>query len=100
VLSDHRYGSVSAPAYAVIFILGVAALALEETTNGRSWGVLALAGLVVMIDCAIDLRRPSVSTPIRTSQVTRTLNAVAGIIIGAVFIVLGVLAAAGTITFN
>lgn len=95
-----RRGGVSAPAYGVMVVLGVGGLLFEDATNGRSWGVFALAGLVVIVDCLIYLRRPSVSAPRRTDEVARPLSAIAGIVVGAVFVVLGVLAAAGTITFQ
>ncbi len=94
-----RHGGVSAPAYGIMFVLGVGGFLLEDATDGRSWGALALAGLVAIVDCVIYLRQPSVSAPRRTDEIARPLTAIAGILIGAVFVVLGVLAAAGTISF-
>lgn len=80
-----------------MLVCGVVGVALSETTDGRSWAVLAPAGLIAMGDCYLDLRRKRDPGARFTGNVLGPLNAVAGLHVGLAFFVIGVLVGLGVI---
>ena len=62
--------------------------------------MLALGGVVAVVDCAIYFRQPSVRAPKNSDEIDRPLSAIAGMVAGGAFIVVGVLAALGVLTFE
>lgn len=99
VSTRSRYGGLSLRAYAATAILGGVAFALKGPTDGRSFGVLALAGAVAIADCIVYFRRPEVRAPKTSAAVEAPLNALAGMAAGVAFVVLGILAAVGIVRF-
>lgn len=95
-----RVSGLSVAAYAAIAGVGVVAFALRDATEGRSFGLLALAGCIAIADCIRYFRRGGVSTPKTSDEVAAPLNAIAGIAAGIAFVVLGVLAATGVVRFE
>jgi hypothetical protein len=89
---------VYARAYAAMLVIGLAIVLLEDATDGRSWGLLAVAGLIAVADSVLYLRRSDVGSPKRTHEVARPLTAIAGIVVGTAFVILGALVALGLIT--
>ncbi len=94
-----RYGGVSVPVFVALLVLHGVAVALKGVTDGRSFGVLAIMGLLVIADCLRYLRRGDVRAP-ASDAVGRPLTAIAGIAAGGAFVVLGVLAALRVIEFD
>lgn len=92
-----RRGGLSVPAYVVMLVVVAVGYLLEEPTNGRSWGVLAVGGVVVIVDILLYVRRSSVREPEQPGEPGRALLALAGMAAGAFFIVMGVLTATGTV---
>ena len=80
-----------------MLVILLAIVLLDGPSNGRSWGLLAVAGVIGIADCAAYMRRPDVAAPTAVEGVRRPLEAIAGILVGAAFVVLGVLAGLGVI---
>jgi len=87
-----RRNGVSLPVYLLMLVLAVVAFLLDDATNGRSWGLIAVIGVVAIIDYLVYVRRPSVNA----HPVSHIVTMVGGV----GFIVMGVLAATGTIEIN
>jgi len=96
ITSGRRIQGVSAPVWVVMLLLALVGITLARPTDGRSWAVLAPVGLVAVVDCLLELRRHRVAG----TDVDRAFTpvfALAGILAGLAFIVVGVLVAAGVI---
>ena len=98
--TSSRYGGLTARAYLATAVLGGSAIALKGPTDGRSFGLLAVIGAIVIVECIAYFRRPGVSAPKTSDAVDAPLAALAGIAAGACFVVVGALAAAGVIHFD
>ena len=91
--------------YALLLVCFVAAVLLEDATDGRSLGLIAVAGLVTIWagvcsvlgrDTLVEDDAPGESRAL-DARFYRGTQGVGGVIVGAAFVVIGVLAATGTI---
>lgn len=90
-----RYRALSTPVVAIMAVSALAIVLFEDATNGRIWSLLAILGVVAVIDGVRSLRRRDLSPSRWESEVERPLRGIGAIAAGVVFVVLGVLVAAG-----
>lgn len=93
-----RGGGLSILGYVAVALLGAIAFALRGPTDGRSFGLLAPAGAIAIIDGLRYFR--ATSTPKTPDEMDAPLTALAVIAAGIAFLVLGVLAAVGVVRID